>query len=154
MPLDKSKVKEVKRKKEAVAEEEPHEEPKPVSQGSIEKVLDFIFNPSEEKIREVTTIDRIQAKWLPQLDVANEMWDYLDQIVLHNYDTVEYERQYKKKYPIAPNIIRVFTYRTAQWQKSIGGANMKAGIDLALAEQENKANEYDDNGTGYDPYKD
>ena len=153
MPIDKSKIKDVKRKREVI-EEVVEEEPKPVTQGSIDKVLDYAFNPSREKIREMTNIDRIQARWLPQLDVANDMWDYLDQIALYNYDPKEFEVLYKRKYPLAPNIIELFTYRTAQWQKSVAGSNLKAAIDLALSEQENKPGEYDDNGTGYDPYKD
>ena len=51
--------------------------PKPVTAGAIDRVVDLAFNPSNEKIREMTYIDRSQSKLLPQLDVFALAWQYV-----------------------------------------------------------------------------
>lgn len=127
------------RRNQPPAESKPKFEPENVSAGAIDRVLDFTFNPSREKIREVTYIDRIQARLLPQLDIVDVMWQYVFEVALFRQDATEYERVFGKERPIPPNLIEEFTHRLAQWQKSIGGMNWKSAVDITLAEQEAKA---------------
>lgn len=111
-------------------------EPK-ITAGSIDKVVDLAFNPSRDKIREVTVIDRMQGRLLPQLDLIDLMWQYVIEVATFRYDEELYKTNYPESdYPIPPNLIEEFTYRTAQWQKSVGGKNLQSAIDLALAETE------------------
>lgn len=130
-----------RRKSKPTATEKSKTEPPPISAGAIERVVDLAFNPSRDKIREVTSIDRIQGRLLPQLDIIDMMWQYVLEVALFRYDAKEYERQFGQERPIPPNLIDEFTYRTAQWQKSIGGANLKSAVDLALAEVESRIEE-------------
>ena len=132
-------------KKPPVEELEEKHEPPAVSAGSVGMVVDYIFNPSRDKIREVTVINAMQASLLPQLDIVSLLWNYVVEIACFRRDAVSYEKEFEKKRPIPPNLIEEFTYRTAQWNKSIGAQNMKAGIDLALAEMETKG---EDEGFG------
>jgi len=117
----------------------PEEKPANVSAGPLERVTEYVFNPSKEKIREVTVVDRMQGRLLPQLDVIDAVWQYVVEVALFRQDANEYEKIFKKKRPIPPNLIQDFIYRTAQWQKSIEGLNLKSGVDLALAEMESRS---------------
>jgi len=117
-----------------------------VTAGVINRIVDFAFNPTRDKIREVTSIDRIQGHLLPQLDIVDVVWQYVIEIALFRQDVDEYERLFKKKRPIPPNLIDEFTYRTAQWQKSIQGVNLRSAIDIALAETEARTG--DEEGLG------
>jgi len=119
------------------------EETIPVSAGAIERVVDFVFNPSNDKIREVTSIDRMQGKLLPQLDVIDVSWNHVFEIASYRQDAKHYKEEYGKEIPVPPSLYGVFTYRTAQWQKSINAMNLKSAIDLALAETETRAGEDD-----------
>ena len=112
-----------------------------VTAGAIDKVVDYAFNPSREKIREMTDINPMQARLLPQLDINDTMWQYAIEVSVYRLDASVYQTVFKKKKPIPPPIIEEFIYRTAQWQKSIHGTNLKAAIDLALAEKEAQAKE-------------
>lgn len=123
-------------------------EPPPVTAGPIDKVIDLAFNPSREKIREVTSIDRTQGRLLPQLDVINLMWSNVIEIATFRQDAVLYAELYKRDKPVHPNLYDEFMYRTAQWQKSVAGMNLKSAVDLALAETETRASE------GEEPYSD
>lgn len=134
--IDPSRLRRVRKEQE---EEDQVKEPPDITQGPINRVIDLAFNPSRDKIREVTVVDRIQGRLLPQLDVIDVAWDYVIQIAVFRQDSTEYERVYKQRRPIPPNFISDFTYRTAQWQKSIMGTNLKSAIDLALAETETEA---------------
>ena len=49
-------------------------------------------------------------------------------------------------------LIDEFTYRTAQWQKSVQGKNLERAIDLALAETETKTG-LEDDFTGADAFR-
>lgn len=138
--IDRSKLGNIKRdrKEEPKKAEEP---PKSVTQGAIDKITDLMFNPTRDKIREVTSIDRTQARWLPQLDVNMDVWAYVLEIAAYNDDYEGYQEEYEKDYPEPPNIYDIFIYRTAQWQKSVAAMNLKAGMELSLAEKER---EFDD----------
>lgn len=142
-----------RRKRESAASAKPEPKPIPVSAGAIDRVVDYAFNPSRDKIREVTSIDRIQGRLLPQLDILDIVWQHITEIALFRQDSDEYEHMFEKKRPVPPNLIDEFTYRTAQWQKSVGGANLKSAIDLALAETESRAAE-DDGFSNVDAWKD
>ena len=133
MPVDPEKL---KRRKAEETEENPPEEQKEVSGGPIDRVVDFAFNPSREKIREVTIVDRYQGKFLPMLDIIDDVWQYSIEIAAYRQDNVEYEKQFHRKRPIPPTVLQNFIYRTAQWQKSIAGKNLERAIDIALAEKE------------------
>src|SRR3972149_6354632 len=54
--------------------EKPKQEPKPLTEGNVGKIIDVVATPSRESIRSFTYIDRIQAKLLPQLDVIDLVW--------------------------------------------------------------------------------
>ena len=133
--------------------EEPEQEVK-VSAGAIDKVIDYAFNPTREKIREMTIIDRLQARLLPQLDLISVQWQYTIEIALYRQDSNEYEKLYGKKMPIPPDLLEVYMYRVAQWQKSREGKNLDRAIDLALAETEAKAGEDDFGGKADKYYED
>jgi len=136
------KAEELKRKKPAKAgEEEEGEEEVKVSAGAIDKVVDYAFNPSREKIREMTVIDRLQARLLPQLDLVSLQWEHSLEIATYRKDSNEYAKVFKKKQPVSPNLLEEYMYRVAQWQKSKEGKNLERAIDLALAETEAKAGE-------------
>ncbi len=125
-----------------------------VSAGAIDKVIDYAFNPTREKIREMTIIDRLQARLLPQLDLISLQWQYTIEIALYRQDSNEYERVFKRVQPIPPNLLEEYMYRVAQWQKSREGKNLDRAIDLALAETEAKAGEEEFRKGADDYYKD
>lgn len=124
-------------------------EPPAITAGSVDKALDLAFNPSRDKIREVTVVDRIQGRLLPQLDMQELMWQYVIETATYRQDSQNYKKVYEKDMPEPPNIIADFTYRTAQWQKSIGGLNLNKIIDITLAEMETKMQEGDYSGADY-----
>lgn len=133
-----------KLKRASKANEKPEPEVQSVSAGAIERVIDFAFNPSREKIREVTFINAMQAKLLPQLDIVDAMWQYVIEVAAYRQDSDIYKEVFKKDRPTPPSLIDDFIYRTAQWQKSVSGQNLKSAVDLALAETEAKAGEEGD----------
>lgn len=112
-------------------------EPPPVSD-AVGKVVDLVFNASRDKMREVTIITREQGRLLPQLDVVNIFEHYIIEIAQYRQDAAMYAQIYKRKRPLAPDILDEFSYRTAQWQKSVNGVNLKEGVNIALAETESK----------------
>lgn len=143
----------IRRNKPVVQSTEEAEEEKqlPVTAGAIEKMVDLAFNPSKEKIREFTSIDRVQGRLLPQLDVIALSWRHVIETAAFRQDADEYTKIYKRKRPVPPDLVGEFIYRTAQWQKSVGAQNMKSAIDLALAETEVKGEEVEPfGGHGFD----
>ncbi len=129
----------LRRGKLKAADEEARPESPAVSAGAIDRIVDMVGNPSRDKIREVTSIDRVQGRLLPQLDIIDIMWQHITEIAMYRQDAEQYDRIYKRKRPIPPNLIDEFTYRTAQWQKSVSAMNLKSLMDLALAETEARA---------------
>ncbi len=113
----------------------------PVSAGAVEKALDLAFNPSREKLREVTIIDRVQGRLFPLLDIINVGRQYCLEVAVYRQDADEYKRVFKRRSPIIPNLLDEFMYRTAQWQKSVQGTNLTKITDIALAETESRAGE-------------
>lgn len=128
----------------AVVETNKSDGPTSVSAGPVDKVIELAFNPTREKIREVTIIDRNQGRLLPQLDLVDMMWQNCIEIAAFREDSKQYAVTYQKPAPVPPNLIDEFTYRTAQWQKSIAGKNLERATDIALAEMEAKAGDEED----------
>lgn len=125
------------------------EKPEGVSQGVVDRVIDLAFNPSREKIREVTIIDRVQGRLLPQLDLVADMWNYVKEVALFRKDANLYKEVFKKDHPVPPMLIDEFMYRTAQWQKSVQGKNLERATDIALAETEVRGDEDFDNNDAW-----
>ena len=146
--LDPDKLKRSKPKKE---EETPPEKEEKVSAGKVDKLVDFIFNPSREKMREVTIIDRMQGRLFPLLDMVNAGRKYCMEIALYRQNPIEYRRlalQYSKPaQPTPPDLLDEFLFRTAQWQKSVAGKNLERGMDMVLAEIETRQEEVDNYGS-------
>lgn len=127
--------------------------PPPVSD-AVGKAIDLAFNPTREKIREVTIIDRVQGRLFPLLDVVNSMFQYCLEISEYRQDKTRYKALYKKPIPVPPDFMDEFMYRAAQWQKSVSGRNLEKITDIALAETEMRSGEDDDiGGGGRDPWK-
>ena len=114
-----------------------------VSAGAIDRVIDLAFNPTRDKIREVTIVDRMQGRMFPQLDMISLGRRYCLEIALCRQDEKEYERLFGQERPISPDLIDEFLFRTAQWQKSVAGKNLERATDIALAETEVRAGEED-----------
>lgn len=147
--IDPEKLK--RTRKAVVAEEEKPEVS--VSAGAVDRVIDLAFNPSREKIREVTIIDRVQGRLFPILDMIIAGRDYILEVAMFREDATEYTKSFKKTRPICPNLLDEFMFRTAQWQKSVQGKNLERATDIALAETEVRgADEEALNGRG-DPWK-
>lgn len=121
-------------KKEAVAET-TEEKDKPVS-SPVGMAIDLAFNPTRDKIREVTVIDRMQGRLFPQLDMINYMRGYVLEIAYYREDAENYKRLYNREMPKPPEPLDEFMFRTAQWQKSVEGTNLNKITDIALAETE------------------
>ena len=133
-------------------EEEIEADPASVSAGPVDKVIELAFNPSREKLREVTIIDRMQGRLLPQLDLIAVSWQYAIEISVYRQDSIEYEKIYRRKRPVATDLIDEFMYRTAQWQKSVQGKNLDRAIDIALAETETRPDD-DEYSDKTDPFE-
>jgi len=140
-------------RKEGVAPVKVPEQSVPVSAGPIDRVIDLAFNPSRDKIREMTVIDRMQGRLLPQLDMVNMLFRYCVEIALYRQDPLAYAGQFGRPKPVPPDALDELVFRTAQWQKSIAGKNLERATDLALAEQEAKSGEGEDT-FGQDAWKD
>jgi len=130
---------------------EPPPQPPPVSAGPVERVIELAFNPTREKIREVTIIDRFQARLLPQLDIISQQWQYCIEVATYRQDSNKYKALFKRDVPVPPSPIEEYMYRVAQWQKSVAGKNLERATDIALAETETRGEE--DEGAGGDAWK-
>jgi len=124
-----------------------------VSAGTIDRVIDYAFNPSREKIREMTIVDRLQARYFPMLDTINLGRQYCMEVAIYRQDKKVYKVKFNKEKPIMPNLLEEFVYRTAQWQKSIAGKNLEKATDIALAEIETKFGGEEDMFKGEDVWK-
>jgi len=131
---------ELKRKK-IEEEKEPEIKKQEVTAGAIDKALDLAFNPSREKIREVTIIDRVQGRLFPILDLINAGQQYILEVAKYRESKEEYLKLFKRAKPLSPNFLDDLMYRTAQWQKSVAGTNLTKITDIALAEMETKSDD-------------
>lgn len=133
--IDKSKL-----KRTTKLDDKAEKDPEPVS-NPIDRVIDLAFNPTREKIREMTNIDRLQGRYFPILDTASLMMKYCIKIAFYRQDAREYASLFEEAFPIPPDMMDEFTFRTAQWQKSVGAKNLDKAIDIALAETEARMEE-------------
>jgi hypothetical protein len=115
-------------------------------------IVELAFNPTREKIREVTIVDRMQGRLLPLLDLEAQGWEYIIEIATYRQDSGLYAKLYGKPKPAQINSINEYTYRLAQWQKSVAGKNLERATDIALAETENKGDDEGDEGGRPDPW--
>ncbi len=143
----------LKRKQTRESESKIESPPVSVSAGPVDKVIELAFNPSRDKIREVTVVDRIQGRLFPQLDMINAGRAYVLEIALYRQDKEAYKEEFGRERPIPPNLLDEFIFRTAQWSKSIAGKNLERAIDIALAETEAKAGEEEYGKAADDYYK-
>lgn len=121
--------------------EEVEEQGAKVSAGAVEKIVDLVFNPTREKIREVTIIDRLQGRLFPVIDQVNSDRAYILEIAAYRENKTEFFKTYSREKPLPPNSLDDLLYRTAQWQKSVGGINLNRATEIALTEVEAKAME-------------
>ena len=117
--------------------EPPPSNGSPVSAGPVDRVIELAFNPTRDKIREVTIIDRMQGRLFPIMDTVDALFLDCVKIAAYRQSPEVYEEVFKEKEP-APmaDIMGELLYRTAQWQKSVAGKNLERATDIALAEME------------------
>jgi hypothetical protein len=143
-------------KKRSKPHDEPEEleaEPPRVSNGPIDKVIDLAFNPSRDKIREVTIIDRLQGRLFPIMDTMNSLYRQCIEVATYRMDKDVYKKLYHQERPKDVDCMDEMMFRVAQWQKSVGGKNLEKATDIALAETETGGNDNDDyggSGRGYE----
>jgi hypothetical protein len=140
-------------KRAAQPEPEVEEEPLPVSAGPIARVIELSFNPTREKMREMTVVDRFQGRLFPQVDMINSIWHYLLEISFYRMDKTLYAKTFKRPMPMAPDDLDNLLFRTAQWQKSIQGLNLGKAVEVAMIEQERQPVDDGTGGGGADPFK-
>ena len=120
------------------AEDKPAASP-PVSLGPAGAIVDALINTSPEKLLELTDFDRNQVSLVPQVVVIDDMWDYIEQVMVYRMDKDHYNKTFKRKYPETPDTSGKFVHVLAQCRRSLGGKMKKALEDMALAELETKS---------------
>ena len=134
-------------------DDEPEIKNPSVSAGAVDKVIDLAFNPSREKIREVTIIDRMQGRLFPVVDLVNTMFQYCTEVAYFRQDATVYREKFKKDRPMSPDLLGELLFRTAQWQKSVAGKNLERATDIALAEMESRTGEDEEIAGNADAWK-
>lgn len=132
---------------------EQQEEDRSVSAGPISAIVEYIANPTQEKIREVTYVDAQQAHLFPLLDTVNMLQLYVLSIAEYRMNPKLYSETHKDVYPPQPNVINHLLYRTAQWQRSLKGKNLEKLQDIAQSEVEGKSQD-EGGGGGGNPFND
>ena len=125
----------------------------PVSLGPAGAIVDALINTSPEKLLELTDFDRNQVTLVPQVVVIDDMWDYIEQVLIYRTDKTQYHKTYKRTYPETPDTSGKFVHVLAQCRRSLGGKMKKALEDMALAELETRAND-DMGGVGGHDFED
>jgi hypothetical protein len=125
-----------------------------VSAGAIDRVIDLAFNPTRDKLREVTIIDRMQGRTFPVIDTMNSLFLECIKVAVYRQSPELYEEVFEEEHPILVfDVLGEFLHRTAQWQKSVAGKNLERATDIALAETEKETAEdqqYGPGGRGYE----
>jgi len=125
-----------------------------VSAGPIDRVIELAFNPSREKLREVTIIDRMQGRTFPLIDTMSSLFLDCVKVAAYRQSPIGYAKTFEEPHP--PELFDImgeYLYRAAQWQKSIAGKNLERATDIALAETE-KGTEDEDQYTAGRGYED
>jgi len=131
-----------------------HVDPVAVSAGPIDRVIELAFNPSRDKIREVTIIDRMQGRLFPIIDASNRLFNHCLEVATFRQSRAEYKLWYNRPKPEPLDIMDELMFRTAQWQKSVAGKNLERATDIALAETETRSPEDEDYGGGRGGFED
>jgi hypothetical protein len=148
--VDTSQI-ELKRRAAAAQEERspPPSNSDGVSAGPIDRVIELAFNPSREKIREVTIIDRMQGRLFPILDTTDALFLDCIKVAAYRQSPKNYAKVFNEEQPTPMvDILGELLYRTAQWQKSVAGKNLERATDIALAETETREPEEEPLGAG------
>lgn len=155
MAVEKEKLKNIdmKRDKKPVTKDTTVEEPK-ITQGVINRALDLGYNPSREKMREFTIIDRMQGRLFPLIDMIQQGREYILKVASYRMDPEAYLMDNANKKPEQPDMMDNYLYRVAQWQKSVQGINLKSLNEIIMTEMEVKAAEEDQFGNTADAWKD
>ncbi len=121
-----------------------------VSLGGVDKVIDLLGNPTRDKLRETTYINRYQASLFPLLDTLNRAWDYVIAQSWYIANKAEYKKRYpelaaaakkvrgKSEEPLPPDLADELLVRISQWNRSIAGRTVEKMSDLALAQIESQ----------------
>lgn len=129
--------------------------PESVSAGPVDKVIELAFNPSREKLREVTIIDRMQGRTFPLIDTMSSLFLDCIKVAAYRQSPTGYQAVFEEDQPPPLfDIMGEYLYRTAQWQKSIAGKNLERATDIALAETEKETGEEDQYGATGRGYED
>ena len=119
-----------------------------VSAGPVDRVIDLAFNPSREKLREVTIIDRMQGRTFPLIDTMGSLFLDCIKVAAYRESPETYPQVFDEDHPpVVFDVMREYLLYTAQWQKSIAGKNLERATDIALAETEKEPGE--DQGDQY-----
>ena len=119
-------------------------QPKPITEGPVDKITEVLVNPAAEKMLEVTDLDRNQVTLIPQIVVMDDIWDYIEQVASFRSDSKYYEKIYEKQFPETPDTTGKFILTLARCRRSLGGKTQKALEDLALADLESRNNNMED----------
>jgi len=134
---------------DAIASEYARPAPKPITEGPVDKIVEVLVNPSPEKMLEVTDLDRNQVSLIPQVLVTEDLWDYMEQVVMFRSDKTYYEKIYSRKYPETPDTSGRFVQLLARCRRSLNGKTQKALEDLALADLETRHDNEDMDSLGH-----
>lgn len=145
----------LKRSDRGVHEETPKLKVESVSAGPIDKVIELAFNPSREKLKEVTIIDRMQGRTFPLIDTMGSLFLDCVKIAFYRQSPTDYVKVFvnEEHPPLVFDIMGEYLYKAAQWQKSIAGKNLERATDIALAETEKDTGDedrYGSLGKGYE----
>jgi len=142
-PREKIDISKLKRTSPPPVEPKKEDIPPPVS-SPAGKALDLGYNPTRDKEREVTVVDRYQVRLLPLIDVTNTGLQYVLEIAYYRQDADVYEELYGRVMPVPPNLMEEYIHRMVQWNKSRDGAAFNKLNELIQIEMETKA--MDDEG--------
>lgn len=129
-------------------------EPPKVSLGPAGAIVDALLNTAPGHMLELTDFDRNQVTLVPQVVVTDDMWDYVEQILIYRENKDHYFKTFKHKLPEIPDTSRKFVYTLAQTRRSLGGKMKKALEDMALAELETKSMDDGMGGAGGHDFED
>ena len=123
--------------------------PHPAVSYPMDKIVEYAFNSTREKLREMTIIDRLQGRIFPIIDTCNYMMANLIEVAEYRESPDDYMTKYRQKKPKPTDASGEYLIFSAQWQKSVQGQNLMKAIDIALVEKESSAG--DEEGYGGNP---
>lgn len=152
--VDTSHLKLTRPKSKRDEDEFQDDTPREVTAGPVNRIIDLTLNPTRDKMREVTIIDRLQGRLFPIMDTINSLYRDCIEVATYRKSVTLYQKQYRKAMPEQIDVIDELMFRTAQWQKSVQGKNLERAMDLALAETETRTGDEGDAFGGRSGYED